>query len=41
MAGRDLVENHYAWEKIGQAFLGLYQAVLERKTAPISAALEL
>lgn len=40
-AGRDLVENHYAWEKIGQAFLGLYQAVLERKTAPISAALEL
>ena len=40
-AGRDLVESHYAWEKIGQAFLGLYQAVLERKTAPISAALEL
>jgi polysaccharide biosynthesis protein PslH len=40
-AGRDLVENHYAWAKIGQSFMALYERVKAGKTAPISAVEEL
>lgn len=41
VAGRELVENHYAWGKIGQAFMALYEGVGVGKTAPISALEEL
>ena len=40
-SGRHLVESEYAWEKIGQAFMRVYGLVSERKTAPISADVEL
>jgi polysaccharide biosynthesis protein PslH len=40
-AGRALTEECYSWKKIGQQFVAVYEAVIARQSAPISAQPEL
>ncbi|HET6513468.1 MAG TPA: glycosyltransferase family 4 protein [Candidatus Kapabacteria bacterium] len=41
LAGRELVEEYYSWEKIGRAVMTIYETMMARKAAPISVQAEL